>query len=206
MDILGLFVRSQNWSICLFRWRHPPYTPPPPTHTHTHPSPGSQELHSYYSTLDDTLHSSPDFPSRTEQKILSMRITVRIFASAICELDVAKTNGPDCIPSIVLKMCSPQLSPLLAKLYNKCLFESCFTSCWELSSGVPAYKNDGERSDPGNYRPIRLLPIMSKIFESFVNDRISKYLEGTGIFSDLHYGFRAFRSTADLLTVLGERI
>jgi hypothetical protein len=73
-------------------------------------------------------------------------------------------------------MCSPELSPVLAKLYNKCLSESCFPSCWKFSSVVPAYKNDGERSDPGNYRPISLLPIMSKIFEYFVNDRLSKHL------------------------------
>ena len=47
---------------------------------------------------------------------------------------------------------------------------------------------------------------MSKIFESFVNDRISKYLEATGLLSDLQYGFKAFRSTADLLTVLSKPI
>ena len=158
------------------------------------------------STLDDTLHSLPDFLSRTEQEIVSMRITVRMVAKAICELDVAKATGPDCIPSIVLKMCSPELSPVLSKLYNKCLSESCFPSCWKFSSVVPAYKNDGERSDPGNYRPISLLPVISKMFESFVNDRITKHLERTGLFSDLQYGFRAFRSTADLLTVLSERI
>ena len=55
------------------------------------------------STLDDTLHSLADFPSRMEQKIFSMRITVRMVANAICELNVAKATGPDCIPSIVFK-------------------------------------------------------------------------------------------------------
>ena len=102
-------------------------------------------------------------------------------------------------------MCSPELSPVLAKLYNKCLSESSLPSCWKISPVVPAYKNDGERSDPGNYRLISLLPIRSKIFESFVNNRISKHLEGTGLFSDLQHGIRAFRSTADILTVLSER-
>ena len=34
---------------------------------------------------------------------------------------------------------------------------------------VPLFKNDGERSDPGKYRPISLLPIIGKIFESFIN-------------------------------------
>ena len=107
-------------------------------------------------------------------------------ANAICELDLAKATGLDCIIS-VLKMCFPELSPVLAKMYNKCLFESCFPSYWKFSSFVPAYKNDRERSDPGNYRPI-------------------KYLEGTGLFSDLLYGFRAFRSAAYLLAVWSERI
>ena len=95
-------------------------------------------------------------------------------------------------------MCSLKLFPVLAKLYNKCLFKFCFSSCWKFSSDVPTYKNDGESSDPGNYRPISRLSIMSKIFESFVNDGICKYLEGTG--------FRAFRSTAGQLTVLSECI
>ena len=158
------------------------------------------------STLDDSLHPLPDFPSRTDQGISSLRITSRMVAKAILDLDVSKATGPDHIPSIVLRRCSPELSPVLAKLYSKCLAESCFPSCWKYSSVVPAYKNDGERSDPGNYRPISLLPIVSKIFEYFINNSLIKHLEGTGLFSDLQYGFRAFRSTADLLTVLSERI
>ena len=71
---------------------------------------------------------------------------------------------------------------------------------------MPAFKNDGERSDPDKYRPISLLPIISKIFESFINDSLTKHLDISGLFSNLHYGFRAFRSTADILTVLSERI
>ena len=51
-----------------------------------------------------------------------------------------------------------------------------------------------------------LLPIISKIFESFINDIPTKYLDITGLFSDLQYGFHAFRSTADIPTVLSERI
>ena len=86
-------------------------------------------------------------------------------------------------------MCSPELSPVFAKLYNKCLVESCFPSRWKSSSVVPVLKNDGERSDPGKYRPISLLPIISKIFESFVNDCLTKHLDMTGLFSGLQYGF-----------------
>ena len=158
------------------------------------------------STLDDSQHTLPDFPSRTDQEISTMRITVRMVARIISQLDASKATGPDNIPAIVLKKCSAELSPVLSKLYNKCLAESCFPTHWKFSTVVPAYKNSGERSDPGNYRPISLLPITSKVFETLINNRLVKHLEGTGLFSDLQYGFRAYRSTADLLTVFTERV
>ena len=53
---------------------------------------------------------------------------------------------------------------------------------------------------------LSLLHIISKIFESFINDSSTKHLDITGLFAELQYGFRAFRSTADILTVLSERI
>ena len=49
-----------------------------------------------------------------------------------------------------------------------------------------------ERSDPGKYHFISLLPIISKVFESFINDSFIKYLDTTGLLSYLQYGFRAF--------------
>ena len=54
--------------------------------------------------------------------------------------------------------------------------------------------------------PERSDNIISKIFESFFNDSLTKQLDITGLFSDLQYGFRTFLSTADTLTVLSESI
>ena len=102
-------------------------------------------------------------------------------------------TGPNRIPIIVLKMSSLELSPVLAKLYNKCLAESCFPSCWKSSSVLPVFKNNGDRSYPGKYRPISLFPIISKIFESFIHDSLTKHFDIAGLFSDFQYGFRAFR-------------
>ena len=85
---------------------------------------------SYNSTLDDSYQLLPDFPSRTEHRLTSRKITARMVSHAIYHLDTCKVTGPDRIPSIVVKMCSPELSPVLAKLYNKCLAKSCFPSCW----------------------------------------------------------------------------
>ena len=48
--------------------------------------------------------------------------------------------------------------------------------------------------------------VVSKIFEKLVNNRIVDHLEKYGLFSDFQYGFRSSRSTADLLTVVSDRI
>ena len=47
--------------------------------------------------------------------------------------------------------------------------------------------------------------MVSKVFEKFINNRIVDYLEKCGL-SDFQYGFRSSRSTADLLTVVSDRI
>ena len=71
---------------------------------------------------------------------------------------------------------------------------------------VPVFKNVGDRSTVKNYCPISLLSVVSKVFEKLVNNRIVDHLDKCGLFSDLQYGFRASRSTADLLTVISDRI
>ena len=53
---------------------------------------------------------------------------------------------------------------------------------------------------------ISLLTVVSKVFEKLVNNGIVDDLEKCGLFSDFQYGFRYSRSTADLLTVVSDRI
>ena len=48
--------------------------------------------------------------------------------------------------------------------------------------------------------------MVSKVFEKLKNNRIVDHLEKYGLFSDFQYGFRSPRSTADLLTVVSDRI
>ena len=81
----------------------------------------------------------------------------------IMNLDLSKASGPNCIPVVVLKNCEPELSYILAELFNKCLKESCFPDCWKVSSVVLVFKNVGERSTAKNYCPVSLLSMVSKV-------------------------------------------
>ena len=124
----------------------------------------------------------------------------------IINLDLSKRSCPDCIPVVVLKDCEPELSYILAELFSKCLKESCFPDCWKVSSVVPVFKNVGERSTAKNYHPVSLLSVVSKVFEKLINNRIVDHLVKCGLFSDFQYGSRSSRSSADLLTVVSDRI
>ena len=107
---------------------------------------------------------------------------------------------------MVLKNCEPELSYILAALFNKCLRESCFPDCWKVSSVVSVFNNVGERSTAKNYRPVNVLSVVTKVFEKLVNNRIVDHLEKCGFFSDFQYGFRSSQLTTDLLTVVSDRI
>ena len=143
------------------------------------------------SNLDDSGISLPVFPSRTNLKLYNISVTPKMIKKVIANLDLSRASGPDCIPVVVLKNCEPELSYILAELFNKCLKESCFPDCWKVSLLVPVFKNVGERSTAKNYRPVSLLSVVTKVFEKLVNDRIVDHLENHGFFSDFQYGFRS---------------
>ena len=85
---------------------------------------------------------------------------------------------------VVLKNCEPELSYILAELFNMCLKESC----WKVSSVVPVFKNVGERSTAKNYRPVNFLSVVSKVFEKLVNNRILDHLVAFFLISSMVLG------------------
>ena len=107
---------------------------------------------------------------------------------------------------VVLKNCEPELSYILAKLFHKFLKEPCFPYYWKVSSVVPVFNNAGKRSAAKNYHHVCPLPVVGKVFEKPVNNRIVDHLVKCGLFSDFQYEFRSSQSTADLLTDVPDRI
>ena len=142
------------------------------------------------SNLDHSGISLPVFPSRTNLKLHNISITPKMVKKVITNLYSLKAFGPDFIPVVVLMNCEPELSYILAKFFNKCLKESCFPDCWNVSSVVSVFKKVGESSTAKNYHPVSLLSVVSKVFEKHVNNTIV-HLEKCALFSDFQYGFRS---------------
>ena len=103
---------------------------------------------------------------------------------------------------VVLKDCEPELSYILAELFNKCLQESCFPDCWKVSSVVSYLRMLGKGLRP---KTTALLVFFLWLVKS-LNNMIVDHLEKCGLFSDFQYGFRSSRLTADLVTGVSNRI
>jgi hypothetical protein len=67
--------------------------------------------------------------------------------------------------------------------------EGVFPSYLKLSKVIPIYKSK-EPSDPNNYRPISLLPIVSKIVESLMLKRMNSFLDKFNVIDKSQHGFR----------------
>ena len=69
---------------------------------------------------------------RTNLKLHNISVTPKMVKKVTTNLDLSKASGPDYIPVVVLKNCEPELSYILAELFNKCLKESCFSDFWKV--------------------------------------------------------------------------
>ena len=115
------------------------------------------------SNLNDSGIFLPIFPSITNPKLHSISVTPKMVRKVIMNLDLSKASGPDCIIVVVFKNCEPELSYILAELYNKYLTEPWFPDCWKDSSVVPVFKNVWERPTAKSYHSVSLLSMVSKV-------------------------------------------
>lgn len=113
--------------------------------------------------------------------------------------------GHDCLPSRFLKMAKCELIPIICHLTNLCFSQGIFPQILKKSVITPVHKS-GEKDDVNNYRPISVLPSISKIIEKLINIRLINYLNRFNILSNAQYGFRNGRSTDDAVTALTTHI
>merc|ERR1712002_391403 len=157
-----------------------------------------------YSTLP---HDNVQLPQVHVQypNIKNIVIKTKEVKSILDNLDTNKSAGPDEIPPLVIKRCSPELALIIAKLFRSIMRTSSFQDSWKQANIHPVPKK-GNKSDPNNYRPIAITSILSKTFETLLNKHITKHLDTHSVLNDKQYGFRKCRSTADLLIYLTNSI
>lgn len=113
--------------------------------------------------------------------------------------------GWDGIPTMFLKIYKDQLVPSITHVCKLSLSTGIFPDAFKKAVVKPIFKS-GNRDCVSNYRPISILPSMSKVLEKIMNKRLIKYLEINNLLSPQQYGFRANKSTSDAVHDLTECI
>ena len=108
---------------------------------------------------------------------------------SLSKLNVWKAVGPDGIPNRVLKECAATLAEPLTFIFNCSLTSGLFPIQWKQGVIKPLFKNKGARNDPSCYRPVVLLPCVSKVFEGFVREQLQEHCMRIGVIPDEQYGF-----------------
>lgn len=127
----------------------------------------------------------------------------------IDSLDNNTSSGIDEINTKSLKCIKDLINTHLVSCINNCLEKGTFPDSLKIAKVSPIHKS-GSNTDPGNYRPISVLPIMSKIFEKILYARIFEHLIKIDFLFSRQYGFRPKSSTLsaaiDLITKIKDAI
>ena len=83
----------------------------------------------------------------------------------------------------------------MSYIVNLSLSLGIFPNSLKIAKIIPIYKKD-DPTQITNYRPISLLPSVSKILERIFNNRLDNFVENQNILTNSQYGFRTGRSTS----------
>ena len=82
--------------------------------------------------------------------------------------------GPDDICNEIIRQLGVVIAPLISDIFNECIHLDVFPDLLKIAKVVPMFK-DGDKTDPGNYRPISLLSCLSKVVEKLIHIEVHKF-------------------------------
>ena len=114
-------------------------------------------------------------------------------------------QGHDQISTHVLKKFEQVLTPYITKIVNLAIMTSTYPQTWKYGIISPVPKS-GDLTVDKNWRPVTLLPVMSKILEKVLNEQLNEYMENHRILSPSQHAYRAGKSTETAWADLDARI
>lgn len=112
-----------------------------------------------------------------------------------------RSTGHDGISNIILRKLSDNCITKIAILFNQ-MFNIChFPSTWKHAVVIPICKPGKPENASSSYRPISLLPCLSKVYERALKEILEIQCEDKNILPDDQFGFRSNRSTSQALVI-----
>ena len=102
---------------------------------------------------------------------------------------VKKTNYIYCLSTEFVKIISHYIAPTLSDTFNKSFETGIFPDHMQIAMISPIFKG-GSRLEVSNYRPVSVFPILSKLPERLMQDRLTNFLDENKIICGHQFGFR----------------
>jgi len=147
-------------------------------------------------------------PSRRQSPIFSMvlaPVDEDELHRIIQQLPAKKSNDLNLLSPWLIKRCCKHLVRPLTQLVNHSFQTGVFPSLLKIARVVPIFKKDDPESI-NNYRPVSILPVLSKIFEKLFLTRMLSFLDRYNQLSNEQFGFRQGKSTTDAVVSLVDMI
>ena len=103
-------------------------------------------------------------------------------------IPVSKATGSDHLSVRILRLAMPFIINPLTDIINQAISEGTFPSQWKTAVVTPLHKS-GDANNVSNYRPISVLPVLSKIYENILH-HLNQFLTSHNIISNHQSGFR----------------
>ena len=126
--------------------------------------------------------------------------------NALNNMDANKSCGSDKLPTKILKLTALLIYEPLTQLFNKSLASGKYPTSWKNAKVRPIFKRKGTPSEVNNYRPISLLPCLSKVFGKIIFSHIYQHITESSLLSDRQSGYRPGHNTQLQLTYLTDKL
>ena len=122
---------------------------------------------------------------------------------AVFSLKNTNATGIDGIALQYIKDSLPITLPHISTVINTSIANEVFPEIWKHAI-IKAIHKSGDKEEPSNFRPISLLPVLSKILEKVISFQLIDYLESNKLINDEQYAYRRKMSTEDALMSITE--
>ena len=104
-------------------------------------------------------------------------------------MNINKSTGYDDIAALSLRKCADVIAPTLSDILNLTIFSGIYPDSLKIARVTPVHKSES-KDNPNNYRPISILPVLNKIFETVLHSRLMSFLDSQNFLYNKQYGFR----------------
>lgn len=151
--------------------------------------------------LSDSMIKPPNNTHNYPEFSLKLATSIEI-NDVIRSLKNSNSIGVDEITTNFIKDATDSITSIITYLINSSLMSNVVPEIWKTAIVIPIYKKSGVKSNPANYRPISILPVLSKILEKVVAKQLLTHLEKYNIIDKRQFGFRLNSSTSNAINYI----